>query len=113
MVTSRWANWWRCAARATLAGDGRSLSRDNPADALREGHGVSNARASHLLADEVFGTRRVLKAEQGVPIIGSVSSQPRPEVMESLLEAVAWPPAGTRRQRGALPLRGRPSVSGL
>ena len=37
-------------AHATLARDGRSLSRDALADAMRDdGHGVSNARASLLL----------------------------------------------------------------
>lgn len=44
------------AARATLANEGRSLSRDNLADAMRnDGHGVSNERASLLL--------KILKAE--------------------------------------------------
>ena len=47
------------AARAALARDGRSLSRDALADAMREdGTGVSNERASLLL--------KILKAEAGV-----------------------------------------------
>ena len=47
------------AARAVLARDGRSLSRDALADAMREdGTGVSNERASLLL--------KILKAEAGV-----------------------------------------------
>jgi hypothetical protein len=37
-------------ARATLLAEGRTLSRDNLADAMRvDGHGVSNERVSHLL----------------------------------------------------------------
>jgi hypothetical protein len=44
-------------ARAILASDGRSLSRDNLAEAMREdGNGVSNERASLLV--------RILKAEE-------------------------------------------------
>jgi hypothetical protein len=47
------------AARATLATEGRSLSRDNLADAMRNnGHGVSNARASLLV--------KILKAEESL-----------------------------------------------
>lgn len=50
------------AARATLANDGRSLSRDALANAMRDdGHGVSNERASLLL--------KILKAEKGVTSI--------------------------------------------
>jgi hypothetical protein len=50
-------------ARMTLAKAGRSLSRDNLADAMRDaGHGVSNARASLLL--------KILKAERDVTAIG-------------------------------------------
>jgi hypothetical protein len=70
------------AARATLANDGRSLSRDNLADAIREeGHGVSNERASLLL--------KILKAEQDVPAIDSASVRPRPEALDPLSEVVA------------------------
>jgi hypothetical protein len=59
------------AARAALARDGRSLSRDNLADAMRDdGTGVSNARASLLL--------KILKAEQDVSMIG-------PEIVRPLL----------------------------
>jgi hypothetical protein len=51
-------------ARRGLARDGRSLSRDALANAMREdGHGVSNERASLLL--------KVLKAEEKVTSIGS------------------------------------------
>jgi hypothetical protein len=53
------------AARATLASDGRSLSRDALANVMREdGHGVSNERASLLL--------KILKAEEKVASIGPV-----------------------------------------
>jgi hypothetical protein len=46
-------------ARASLARDGRSLSRDALANAMRDdGHGVSNERASLLL--------KILKAEEGI-----------------------------------------------
>ncbi|MGC4773581.1 DUF2637 domain-containing protein [Micromonospora sp. DT44] len=46
------------AARAVLAREGRSLSRDGLADAMRDdGHGVSNARASLLL--------RILREQEG------------------------------------------------
>jgi hypothetical protein len=55
------------AARTTLANAGRSLSRDNLADAMRDdGYGVSNERASLLL--------KVLKAEQGITAIGPVAT---------------------------------------
>jgi len=70
------------AARAMLASDGRSLSRDNLADAMRDdGHGVSNERASLLL--------KILKAEQDVPAIGPASVRPRPEGLDPLSEVVA------------------------
>jgi hypothetical protein len=47
------------AARAALADDGRRLSRDALADAMRDdGHSVSNERASLLV--------KILKAEQDV-----------------------------------------------
>nr|WP_221375104.1 DUF2637 domain-containing protein [Actinoplanes polyasparticus] len=70
------------AARVTLASDGRSLSRDNLADAMRDdGHGISNARASLLL--------KVLKAEQDVIPIGPSSGRPRAEGMDPLSEVVA------------------------
>ncbi|GAA0920472.1 hypothetical protein [Virgisporangium aurantiacum] len=56
------------AARATLAANARSLSRDNLAHAMREdGHGVSNERASLLL--------KILKAEQDAITLGSVPVQ--------------------------------------
>ncbi len=59
------------AARATLARDGRSLSRDNLADAIRDdGNGVSNAHASLLL--------KILKAKQDVTMIS-------PEIVGSLV----------------------------
>jgi hypothetical protein len=70
------------AARATLARDGRSLSRDNLADAMRDdGHGVSNERASLLL--------KILKAERDVTAIGSATVRPRPREPEPLSEVVA------------------------
>jgi hypothetical protein len=70
------------AARATLAHAGRSLSRDNLADVMRDdGHGVSNARASLLL--------KILKAEQSVTTIGASPVQPRPEDLAPLSEVVA------------------------
>ena len=70
------------AARARLASDGRSLSRDNLADAMRVvGHGVSNERASLLL--------KILKAEQDVAAIGPGSARPRPEDSEKPSEVVA------------------------
>ena len=71
------------AARATLASDGRSLSRDNLADAMRDdGHGVSNERASLLL--------KVLKAEQDMPAIGGpASARPHPDGLDPLSEVVA------------------------
>ena len=46
------------AARAVLANNGRRLSPDALADAMRDGYAVSNARASLLL--------RILKAEENV-----------------------------------------------
>ena len=70
------------AARASLATKGRSLSRDNLADAMRDdGHGVSNARASLLL--------KILKAEHDVTTIGPVSVRPRLQEPEPLSEVVA------------------------
>jgi hypothetical protein len=58
-------------ARAMLARDGRSLSRDNLADAMRDGgHGVSNERASLLL--------KILKAERDTTTIGPLSNPSRP-----------------------------------
>ncbi|GAA4691011.1 DUF2637 domain-containing protein [Phytohabitans rumicis] len=59
------------AARETLAAKGRSLSRDNLANTMREdGHGVSNERASLLL--------KILKAERDVTAI--VATPGRDEV---------------------------------
>jgi hypothetical protein len=70
------------AARETLARTGRSLSRDNLADAMRnDGHGVSNARASLLL--------KILKAEQDVTTIGAASARPDPDELDSRSEVVA------------------------
>jgi hypothetical protein len=71
------------SARATLARDGRSLSRDNLADAMREGgNGVSSTRASLLL--------KILRAESGVITIGSEGpSGLVPEESEPLSEDVA------------------------
>ncbi len=70
------------AARASLATKGRSLSRDNLADAMRDdGHGVSNKRASLLL--------KILKAEHDVTTIGPASVRPRPQEAEPLSEVVA------------------------
>ncbi|GAA1886061.1 DUF2637 domain-containing protein [Asanoa iriomotensis] len=70
------------AARATLASDGRTLSRDNLADVMRDdGHGVSNERASLLL--------KILKAERDVTTIGPASARPRPEDLDPLSEVVA------------------------
>ena len=70
------------AARATLANDGRSLSRDNLADAMRnDGHGVSNERVSFLL--------KILKAEQDVTTIGPASVRTRPKESDSLSDVVA------------------------
>ncbi|MEV6631920.1 DUF2637 domain-containing protein [Actinoplanes sp. NPDC051470] len=64
------------AARATLATKGRSLSRDNLAEAMRDdGHGVSNERASILL--------KILKAEQDLTTIGTATTRPRPQEPES------------------------------
>jgi hypothetical protein len=60
------------AARQVLASDGRSLSRDNLADALRDGgRGVSNERASLLL--------RILKAEGTVTPLAPISVPARRE----------------------------------
>ena len=71
------------AVRATLAREGRSLSRDNLAETMRDdGHGVSNERASLLLT--------ILKAEQDTPAIdGPASARPLPEDMDPLSEVVA------------------------
>jgi hypothetical protein len=70
------------AAQAKLAGGGRSLSRDNLADAMRDdGHGVSNPRASFLL--------KILKAEQDVIPIGLPSGRPLSGNMDPLSEVVA------------------------
>jgi hypothetical protein len=71
------------AGRATLASDGRSLSRDNLADAIRDdGHGVFNERASLLL--------KILKAEQDMPAIGGpASARSRPDDLDPLSEVVA------------------------
>ncbi|MEV6926733.1 DUF2637 domain-containing protein [Dactylosporangium sp. NPDC051485] len=70
------------AARVNLAAAGRSLSRDNLADAMRDdGHGVSNARASLLV--------KILKAEEGVTTIGPASVQDRPQEPVPLSEVVA------------------------
>jgi hypothetical protein len=70
------------AARATLASDGRSLSRDNLAEAMRDdGHGVSNERASLLL--------KVLKAEQDVTTIASATVHLSLQELEPLSEVVA------------------------
>jgi hypothetical protein len=70
------------AARATLAREGRSLSRDNLADAMRDdGHGVSNERASLLL--------KIAKAEQDVTQIGTTAARPRPQGPDPLSEVVA------------------------
>ena len=70
------------AARATLSNGGRSLSRDNLADAIRDdGHGVSNERASLLL--------KILKAEQDVPAIGPAPVRPRPEDLDPPSKVVA------------------------
>ncbi|MCT2282361.1 hypothetical protein M3G91_32665, partial [Micromonospora chalcea] len=55
------------AAHAALASDGRSLSRDALADAMRDdGHGVSNARVSLLL--------KILRAEQAALPASSVTN---------------------------------------
>lgn len=69
-------------ARATLAEDGRSLSRDNLANAMRDdGYGVSNERASLLL--------KILTAERDVTPIGPATGQPRPQPPEPLSDVVA------------------------
>ncbi|GIF71880.1 DUF2637 domain-containing protein [Asanoa siamensis] len=58
-------------ARTRLAREGRSLSRDNLADALRDsGHGVSNERASLLV--------KILKAERDTTTIGPLSTPTHP-----------------------------------
>ena len=55
------------AARAALAADGRSLSRDALANAMRDdGHGVSNVRASLLL--------KILKAEEDATPFGAATA---------------------------------------
>ena len=70
------------AARATLASDSRSLSRDNLADAMRDaGQGVSNERASLLL--------KILKAEKDVTSIGPSHVRIDPENLDPLSEVVA------------------------
>jgi hypothetical protein len=70
------------AARAALDLDGRSLSRDNLADAMREdGNGVSNARASLLL--------KILKAEKDMTTIRLDTVRPCPDELEQLSEVVA------------------------
>lgn len=63
------------AARSLLVSDGRSLSRDNLADAMRDdGHGVSNERASLLL--------KILKTEHDVTTIDRASIGRRPREVE-------------------------------
>ncbi|GLZ00671.1 DUF2637 domain-containing protein [Actinoplanes sp. NBRC 103695] len=70
------------AARAALANAGRSLSRDNLADAMRDdGHGVSNARASLLL--------KILKAERDVISIDPSSGRSHSKDTDPLSEVVA------------------------
>jgi hypothetical protein len=70
------------AARATLASDGRSLSRDNLADAMRDaGQGVSNERASLLL--------KILNAEKDVTSIGPSGARIDSKNLEPLSEVVA------------------------
>lgn len=70
------------SARATLARNGRPLSRDNLADAMREdGNGVSNARASFLL--------KILKAEQDVTAIDPATVPSPPGEVVPLSEVVA------------------------
>jgi hypothetical protein len=70
------------AARAALATNGRSLSRDSLADAMREdGTGVSNERASLLL--------KILKEEQDVTTISQAVVRPRPEDLDPLSQVVA------------------------
>jgi uncharacterized protein DUF2637 len=70
------------AARTMLAADGRSLSRDNLADAMRDdGHGVSNERASLLL--------KILRAEQGVTTIRPATVSTFPQEADPLPEVVA------------------------
>jgi uncharacterized protein DUF2637 len=70
------------AARATLASDGRSLSRDNLADGMRDaGQGVSNERASLLLT--------ILKAEKDVTSVGPSGARIDSENLDPLSEVVA------------------------
>jgi hypothetical protein len=70
------------AARVALAREGRSLSRDNLADAMRDdGHGVSNQRASLLL--------KILKAEEQVTMIGEAGVLHRPQQPQPLSEMAA------------------------
>ena len=70
------------AARATLAREGGSLSRDNLADAMRDaGRGVSNERVSLLL--------KIVKAEQDVTQIEAASVRPHPQDFEPLSDVVA------------------------
>ena len=70
------------AARAKLADEGGSLSRDNLADAMRDaGQGVSNERASLLL--------KILKAEKDVTSIGPSRVRIDPEKLDPLSEVVA------------------------
>lgn len=65
------------AARGMLARDGRSLSRDNLAAAMRDdGHAVSNGRASLLL--------KILKAESGEATIVPVPLPANPSDTETL-----------------------------
>jgi hypothetical protein len=82
-------------ARATLATQGRSLSRDGLADAMREdGTGVSNERASLLL--------KILKAEQDPTPIGPAPIRPHPEDLDSPSEV---PGRSHRDSRAAEPGR--------
>jgi hypothetical protein len=70
------------AARATIASEGRSLSRDNLAEAMRDdGHGVANERASLLL--------KILKAEQDVTTIGPATVRTRLQEPEPLSDVMA------------------------
>jgi hypothetical protein len=70
------------AARSALARAGRSLSRDNLANAMRDdGQGVSNARASLLL--------KTLKAEVDVPAIVPAFRRPHTDKLEPLSGPVA------------------------
>jgi hypothetical protein len=56
------------AARTALAAAGRRLSPDALADRMRDGHGVSNARAGLLV--------KILKAEDTVTRFGPATSPP-------------------------------------